>query len=90
MSKCTHISLLPKIPDGEELISGKPQSKKIKPPLVEDGDNGGHEELGYFTVQFKDSFFIEWNLKNKKRKNKVLRICASALILKRIGLSLVG
>ena len=90
MSKCAHIPLLPRIPDGEELISVKRQSKQIKSPLVEDGDNGGHAELGWFTVHFEGEFFIEWNLKMKKRKGKALRICASWLILKWIGLSLDG
>jgi len=79
MSKCAHISLLPKMPDGEELISVKPQSKQIKPPLVEDGDNGGHAELGWFKVAFEGEFFIEWNLKNKKKKKQSLKdLCESA------------
>ncbi len=69
----THISLLPKKPDGEELISVKRQPKQIKPPRVEDGDNGGHAELGFFTVQFEDGFLIEWTLKNKQMKRQSLK-----------------
>jgi hypothetical protein len=64
MNKSRFISQLPRIPKEQELVEMKKRVKKKKRPSIKDGDSGGHEELGFFTVYIDDETLIEWNIKN--------------------------
>lgn len=68
--KCQHIALLPERPTDIELIEIKKSIRKIKQPKINDGDHGGHPDLGFFTVLLEEDILIEWNLKNEPTKKK--------------------
>jgi hypothetical protein len=71
--KCPHIALLPERPTDIELIEIKKSIRKIKQPKINDGDHGGHPDLGFFTVLLEDDILIEWNLKDEPTKKQ--RVC---------------
>jgi len=64
MKKSRFITQLPRMPEEQELVEIKKHVKKKKRPSIRDGDSGGHEELGFFTVHIDDEPLIEWNIKN--------------------------
>ena len=56
------IRQLPKVPDAQQLAEIKKKIKEKKRPSIKDGDHGGHEDLGFFTVLVQNEPQIEWNI----------------------------
>jgi len=79
MSSCKHIQKLPMMPSPLEMVEIRNSIKKKKSPSINDGDNGGHDELGFFAIHFEDEPVIEWNLKRTdSRRFKFSDLCERA------------
>ena len=63
-----YIQQLPAMPQPEELAQSKRKSMRKKRPVINNGDHGGHEDLGFFTVHIDEEPFIEWSLKGGDTK----------------------
>ena len=67
------------IPSAEDMIEIRKSVKKKKRPSINDGDHGGHNGLGFFTIHFEDEPVIEWNLQNTDAKRfKYSDLCVRA------------
>lgn len=65
---CEHVDQLPRMPDASELPAMRKGLRKIKPPSINAGDEGGHAQLGWFSVEFREDFYLEWHLPGKTAK----------------------
>ena len=74
MSNHKNLEKLAPIPNAEALVEIRKSVRKKKSPSINEGDHGGHEKLGFFTVYLKDNLYIEWQSKGKtKKKNQLQR-----------------
>lgn len=68
MKKTKHMSKISSIPSAEALVEIRKTIKKKRRPSVRDGEHGGHEELGFFSIRVENEPYIIWNLKAGEEK----------------------